>query len=767
VLLNEILFQPAPGESAFVELANMGAEPATLDGFALANQAGERFTLPAGVTLPAGGLQLVRFDGPQAGFLQRETGSLSLLSGGNATDETLWSTAAGPSFNLGRGGHIPTFVPGTTLGRPRGSTGRGPAAWTVFDPAEATPGAPNPFPSVTGMMPLSGAIVRLSTPTLSWYGVPTATRYRVQVATDRAFTSPVFDGMSTASGSGIASEEITTPALPPGRYLWRVQAMFGSADTQSAAFSRPAILWLESPPRAAARTPLGDWLRLFVAPAFAAQASPPVVHKVLPVPLFLQHKDTSLLSLEGDETGAKPWDRPWPVAKAMYCARASIAMVTAFFHGNLSQDRISYEGDKDWIVGPRRDLNVLGGWEDPAIKRALTFALGSAPRVEFVQSQIDAYLRQKRDVAAIYWAQHTAEIDAKRPILGTTQNHAWVIVGYGEDARGKYFTINDPALGQYDWLFIPVEGVDDADLYAPGNGVMSTSFFLPENARGKSDEPEVSTDSDGDGVMDFDETKRFHTDPQAKDTDGDGVPDKQEIRAWVFDEKFGYWPDHLWGDHSDQDYDKQPMEVDADSDGGGCLDGMEDTNSNGKHDAAQKEFSNFDKNDDDCLSGSYQLVEDTSRNANDETVKIDVRTSIQFSVRNVEGTQKGRAIVTSSSRQQLHSLSPPFNGEVCRDSVDSTEPYQYVVDVQANVVPTPDGTASVSVFPLPVGWRPPMIRHLSTCAGRPAFEREGPGFDLGGVLRNGVFHERIDMPLEDGNTGTRYYETDIRRSRRP
>jgi hypothetical protein len=88
VLLNEILFQPAPGQAPFVELANMGAEPATLDGFALVNQAGERYALPAGLTVLSGGLLLVRFDGtaqtdgttlhaPQTGFLQRETGSLS------------------------------------------------------------------------------------------------------------------------------------------------------------------------------------------------------------------------------------------------------------------------------------------------------------------------------------------------------------------------------------------------------------------------------------------------------------------------------------------------------------------------------------------------------------------------------------------------------------------------------------------------------------------------------------------------------------------
>jgi len=253
VLLNEILFQPAAGPS-FVELVNAGQQPAPLDGYALANQAGARYALPEGLKLPVGGVLLIRFDAaaqaegttvhaPQTGFLHAETGSLSLLSGSEVSDEVLWNTTGGPSFNLGRGGYIPAFVAGTTLGRPRGSIGRGFDAWTVFDPADATPGAPNPFPAVTGMMPLSGAILRVPTPTLAWYGVPTAVRYRVQVATERSFASPVFDHTVAASGPGVTSETITPPALAPGRYVWRVLAMY--ADGQIAASSPIAVFWID------------------------------------------------------------------------------------------------------------------------------------------------------------------------------------------------------------------------------------------------------------------------------------------------------------------------------------------------------------------------------------------------------------------------------------------------------------------------------------------------------------------------------------------
>ena len=610
VLLNEILFQPEAGPS-FVELVNAGQQPAPLDGYALANQAGARYEMPEGLTLPVGGVLLIRFDGaaqaegtsvraPQTDFLHAETGSLSLLSGSDVSDEVLWNTTGGPSFNLGRGGYIPAFVAGTTLGRPRGSTGRGPAAWTVFDPVDATPGAPNPFPAVTGMMPLSGAILRVSTPTLAWYGVPTAVSYRVQLATERSFASPVFDQTSAASGPGITTEQIAIPALSSGRYLWRVQAIFGDPADQSAAFSRPAIFWLEAGAAVAARAHSGNWTSAFVAAAFAAE--PPAVRKILPVPLILQTKDTSLLSLEAEETGANRWDHPWPVGKAPYCARASIAMVTAYFGGNLSQDRISYAGNKDSVAGPQLDIDVTRGWLDSEIERALTFALGSAPRLDFAPSQVAAYVQQNRNLLAIYWTLHQAEIDAPRPrpIVASTANHAWVIVGYGEDTRGKYFTINDPAIGQYDWLLLPNEGIDDADLIPPPGGAVSTSFFLPPGARGRSDEPGIHRDSDGDGVMDFDETERFKTSPQAKDHDGDGVPDKQDIRAWVFDDTYGYLP-YFPRDYSDQDLDGKRMELDNDSDGGGCKDGEEDKNANGKRDGG--ETSNFDKEDDECPAG--------------------------------------------------------------------------------------------------------------------------------------------------------------------
>ena len=767
VLLNEVLFQPATGPP-FVELLNVGGETARLDGYALANQAGAQYALPAGLTLPAGDVLLIRFDGtsrtdgttlhaPPTDFLHRETGSLALLSGDAATDEALWSTADGPSFSLGRGGRIPAFVAGTALGRPRGSSGRGPVAWTVFDPADATPGTPNPFPPVTGMMPLSGAILRASMPTLSWYGVPTAARYRIQVAAERSFASPVFDGTSAASGSGITSEQIVTPVLAPGRYLWRVQAIFGDAEGQRAAFSRPAIFWLQAGSRSAARAPThGGWTGRVVARVLAAEQPPAeAVPRVLRVPLILQQKDTNLLAItagSGDETGARPWDRPWePAPAGPFCARASIAMVTAFFGGKLSQDRISYEADKDREPGPMLDINTTDGLRDPAIERAFTFALGVPPT-----------LRTFDDVGT-YFATHRAAIDAGYPVVASTPTHAFVVVGWREDERGKYLIVNDPAVGQYDWLLLPTAefvGVD-SDIVGSSSIGRDTSFFLSGTPRARSDEPTITLDTDGDGVRDFDETKRFGTNPAAKDTDGDGVSDKDEIRAWMFDEKYGAAPtgySHPFA-HADRDWDNKSMEVDPDSDNGGCFDGMEDTNGNGKHEPALKEFYNFDKEDDACLSGSFLMVNDTS-SFSGKAQKSDIRSSVQFSLREIDGAQQGRATVT-------HSILIEEYGEFfgCGNKVRFTsEPYQYVVDVHAEVTTAPDGTVGVLVT-APDGWMPPVVHVVTSCPSVDPYEVDGPELRITGLLRNSVFDQRVDLPLGE-YTGTRYHETHIRQSAR-
>ena len=108
--------------------------------------------------------------------------------------------------------------------------------------------------------------------------------------------------------------------------------------------------------------------------AFASVPSTNEVRKILPVPFIWQQKDTSLLSLEAEEGGPNPWDRPWQGHPGDR-GRAVVAMITAFFHGALSQDRIGYEAHWDRNEGPQHDIDVSAGFWDRDFERVLTFAL--------------------------------------------------------------------------------------------------------------------------------------------------------------------------------------------------------------------------------------------------------------------------------------------------------------------------------------------------------------------------------------------------------
>ncbi|MGH2360522.1 MAG: C39 family peptidase [bacterium] len=753
VLLNEILFAPAAGQPSWIELINAGSGSTKLDGFVLQNQSREKQAVTSAANIGPGEVLLIRIDATKAAFLNAERGSVALLSGEKVVDEAFWSTSGGPSFRLTRGGHTAPLAPGTTIGRPPSSAGQGPDAWTIFPPPEATPGKPNAYPAVTGMLPLSGAILPTSPP-LSWYSVSTAISYRVQIARDRSFQNPVVDKTLPASGSGLTVEQLE-PMLPAGRYLWRVQAIFGEAAGARADFSRPAVFWIEG--AAASRS---SWLDIFSPPLMAAEAATPSEttpkEKILAVPFIMQRKETALLALEAEETGRAPWDRPWQMrVQPPWCARGSIAMVAAYFGGELSQDRISYEVDKTGYEGPIHDIDVGTGWEDDDIRKGLTFALGSAPSTEFTRSQVSAHVRAGVDLSQLYWDKLVSEIDAGRPVVSTSHIHVWVVAGYREDDRGKSLIINDPARGRYHWLFIASTDMEDADLVGIFGSGVSTIFLLPRNARGKSDEREVSVDSDRDGVMDFDEEQRFQTNPRSKDTDGDGVNDKEDIRAWVF-KPDGYRSGAAYP-NDDDDRDGKPMQNDEDADGGGCLDGVEDRNGNGKHESDLGESSNFKKGDDGCIAGKYEHVIDVVTNDGWTKDYIEFTANISLKPRE-DGRLEGLARLTWLMRGTTRL---PNTSCFHRDSM-ANEPMTWASKMEGTATPQPDGTLKV-VYHFTEPWPPyPDRWRQDACSGAGGWFVNNYPLDAlimqpkEAVLKDGVYDHTGAPPLGPTQSGTNY-----------
>jgi hypothetical protein len=632
VRLAEVLFDPAPGDSPFVELLNAGQTPSDLAGVALG--VGDLQLPLARVTAPIapGTRLLIRFDGQarvEPGVLHlapsvtlnAESGSVELIDErGERVDRVAWGGERGAVADLAMGA-----TRGRTIGRP--PTALAPFdldQWVVYAPEDVTPGTLNPLPAVQVLLPDYDEIIDGPAVSLDWYAVTGAASYRVQVARDESFASLLVERTTDTP-----RHEVALPAR--GRYVWRVQAI--AKDGSTARFSAPAGFVVES-----ARLEGGvrdPGLAMSVMRGRGAQAPTAAVPRIHPVPLILQHKDTKMLQLENRRKDhAHGWDRNHGTydqsdpADSNNCVLASVAMINRWLGGNLSQDRIAYEvrsreGQKyapliasapgmagfDSLTdaaGIARYLREKGAPKAPEwdlvygrqdgltpvqIVAAITYALRPAapsPRDGGVARQV-TFLG-----ADLAFREIKREIDEGRPVIGSKLNgsggqsrHAFVVRGYDYRPDGKPFLhINDPIRGL---RRLPVETMPAADL---------DWYFLPENPRGVRQEASVAWDSDFDGVVDFDETERFFTDPNSRDSDGDGVWDKDDIASGVFDGTYGYAAHSASTKGRDFDADDIPTERDPDSDDGGCRDGVEDQNVNGERNSP--ETWNFDDADDLC-----------------------------------------------------------------------------------------------------------------------------------------------------------------------
>jgi hypothetical protein len=658
------------------------------------NERGETYPLPGEITgLASDQFLLVVFDGTDrvegntvhsglSGFLNPDSGSVELrASDGTVLDRVAWGPRQPDSVRLDRGGIMSGFEPGTTIGRFPLSVRTDPLEWTVFSPPQATPGAANPQPGVEVMLPLNGAVIGQTSFDLSWYPAPGAVEYRVQVAGDESFNDFV------------VNETTGAPELPvtlqPGTYFWRVQAV--PEEGEPAGFS-PAQ-------------------KITVNPGFSsAHLAAPRRQTQLAVPFISQHKDTQMLLLESrNETGPHAWDvdhveldRSDP-ADNTNCALASIAMINAFLGGDLSQDRIGYEVFKDFWDGPEYDLNYGAGLYDFQMTEALTFALEAAPE----------YLLPP-DAPDDLWADIQSEIDAGNPILATKPGHAFVITGYYEDESTRYVFINDPWWGTY------AIDITQRDL---------KSYWKISPDSIPVTDPDINQDSDGDGIVDFDETERFGTNPNDRDTDKDDVEDKQDVRASIFDELWGFaYTRHLRG--RDFDNDGIKMELDEDSDAGGCFDGIEDYNFNGIF--TEPETYNFEKGDDACFWGTNELLLDSTRTYDDGYHHQRLHTFVTFSLRAVEeGKLEGLA-------QIIYSHTGDFSSDLCTGTHDIGEGY-FQATLEGEFQKLQDGSTLVSFRATPDHGEPYYIQWNTNCPAENELQEGWSWPGTSGTLKDGVY----------------------------
>ena len=454
--------------------------------------------------------------------------------------------------------------------RPARTCSAAPHEWAVS--AVATPGTANPAPTVSVMLPLSGAILDQGAADLFWYPASGAASYRIQVATEATFATPVMDTTSTEA-------QISVAGLAPGAYLWRVQAV--APDGTESPFSEPADFELAAG-AAMARVS-----------SIALAADTPGKH--LSVPVIGQHKDTAMLLLERNvESGPHPWDADhqslnvYDPADNKNCALATIAMLSAFYGGGLKQDRIGYEVISHRTgnpPGPEGDLMYGYGTDGQEALDALKWALGDVTYPGLMTFE---------DM----WNIVVREIDAGRPVGAANSHHAFVITGYEVTGGRRLISINDPWPGRTYKQDIDRVRMASSDF---------NFFLMPASPNVRQQEASVTADSDGDGVVDFDETERFGTNASSDDGDQDLLRDKQDIITGVFDPLYGY---ASTGSEAGRDFDSDgtPTERDKDSDSGGCPDGVEDASGNGHQE--QGERYNFDPDDDrraECESDDVTL----------------------------------------------------------------------------------------------------------------------------------------------------------------
>lgn len=349
------------------------------------------------------------------------------------------------------------------------------------------------------------------------------------------------------------------------------------------------------------------------------------VHKILELGVIhqVQRKDTYLLSVgwgtSGEAySGQLAWDRPHPttlnhstgsVLDDFYCARASVSMIVSYFGGALSQDRISYyyfeERPDAGNDLPEGDLGEGSGMWGQYV---LGWALNGASITPHTGKPPFSDVKQ--------W------IDANRPIYisyvyddgGIEKRHAMVIDGY--NTYGKKVHILDPweiAGTGLDKVWLPY------NLFETAYGTLEDAWIPAACAVGRNDEPTVWADSDGDGVYDFDEVNRFHTDPDRVDTDSDGISDKQEIISYTFLPNQNYDSDDQR--KPDLDSDDLRAELDEDSDGGGVHDGSEDKNGNGFYEPTLGETDPL-KSSDDPNTVHLESAQDNNASVNLGTIEF-------------------------------------------------------------------------------------------------------------------------------------------------
>lgn len=772
-LLNEVLFMPATGNSQFVEiLAAVGGTVPS--GLTLRTETGDMYVVPDGApALEAGALLLIVFDGQstiigntvhadRSTFLNSENGSIDLLDAGDAElDRVAWGSSQTDAVAYGLTGVPIALEAGMTLGRLPRDTQVGPHSWAVYLPAQTTPGTPNYNLSVDIMFPANGEVINSGNITLSWYPVPDATSYHVQLAQSTTLDALLLDQTVT--------EPLTTVTLGEGTYYWRVQVTF--PDGSKSDWSLVQVFTLDDSVDLSDATTTAKSIR-------TRKGTVPT--KKLEVPKISQRKDTYLLLLESMRTDAgHGWDEPHPTldttdwADKMNCALASVQMVNHFYGGDITQDELGFKLHQNDRLGPERDLNYAGGNKAGDV---LLWALGREGKI----------VRTDPANQGQFWNEVTAEIDNGRPVIMSEMikggGHATVVIGYDLRNGKRYLVVNNPwNPGQAEAM----RGLRQYDLIAiNGYYLLGAAGDPPAAWVGRKKDLRIENDADNDQIKDFDEEVRFGTNKDDEDTDSDCIKDKDEIKTSVLDPNHGWAP--YWNNAGSDGKARRRMivlngdvpisgrpELDADSDSGGLVDCMEDFNGDGKIDADESD-PNEPADDhrhvtgtiDDVMRYDYDFSSRPNYDSIFETSQERHQVVIDLETDPDTGRLKGTADVFYTNRAYIVYRNPYLCGEekltVTQLNMDHPD-RQWTVNLTGNFYcRIKDGkrVISISAYGTPDHSNiPDSITYHDPC-----YSDTTPGNNAGvwggfyaDEIKADGLERRLDYPLPEGPTGGAYY----------
>lgn len=416
---------------------------------------------------------------------------------------------------------------------------------------------PGTLPDASPVSLVDGAGVSLSPGEkvhFAWREVDGAKSYRLNV----------FSAADTSIVLRRETEETKADvALDSGEYLWRVE---------SSEYGLGSVAWNE-------KVKLLDdlvWRRLSV---FADTTW--IAERHLNVTPLAARKDTRLLDVAwGEMAVAREWDKPhwnhphYDEEEWYRCWAVGAQMLNRYYGGDLTQDELKLNFKTTFALKSLNDLaanKILGaflhynrgGMADSLLTSVVLWALGNDVKLVREDS-----LPTEDEVRT--W------IGAGIPLYVWTEGHVMLLDAYRISLSGRMDVrvLNTDNDGTAEWRVLKSSAL---------KGFVAAT--VSGNVR-KSDS-RIHTDSDGDGLMDYDEIERFGTDPDNPDSDGDGIGDKTEIfsytvRDTVTDKDSSTWKIGLTQlTYADIDGDGLRAELDFDSDGGGKADGEEDKNKNG------------------------------------------------------------------------------------------------------------------------------------------------------------------------------------------